>query len=142
MKTYKYRLYPNKVQAKAIDEMINRHRWLYNEALAQRRDSWEQEQKSVKYTDQSQWLTQHRKENETYQNLNFSSCQRTLKRLDRAFQAFFRRVKAGENSPFPRGNSPHPKAYQSGLFYLWCNCKERLGCSCSSMSSLWTCLRP
>ena len=100
--TYKYRLYPNKKQVQAIDNMINRHRWLYNEALAQRNDIYKQEKKSVKYTDQSKWLTQHRKENETYQKLNFSSCQRTLKRLDKSFQAFFRRVKSGETPGYPR----------------------------------------
>ena len=102
MKTYKYRLYLNKPQTDAIDKIINSHRLLYNEALAQRKDAWEQEQTSLKYIDQSKWLTQHRKENETYQNLNFSSCQRTLKRLDKAFQAFFRRVKAGETPGYPR----------------------------------------
>ncbi len=100
--TYKYRLYPNNLQMEAIDKMINCHRLLYNEALAQRRDTWEQEKASLKYTDQSKWLTQHRQENETYQNLNFSSCQRTLKRLDKAFQAFFRRMKAGETPGYPR----------------------------------------
>jgi putative transposase len=33
---------------------------------------------------------------------NFSSCQATLRRLDKTFQAFFRRVKAGENPGYPR----------------------------------------
>jgi len=82
--------------------MINRHRWLYNEALAQRKNGWEQEKKSVSYVTQAKWLTQHRKENETYQNLNVSSCQRTLRRLDKAFCAFFRRVKTGETPGYPR----------------------------------------
>jgi len=100
--TYKYRLYPTNYQIDAIDKMINQHRYLYNETLAQRKDTYEQEQKSVSYVDQSKWLTQHRKENETYSNLNFSSCQRTLKRLDKAFQSFFRRVKSGETPGYPR----------------------------------------
>jgi len=100
--TYKYRLYPSKKQAQTIDETLNRHRWLYNEALAQRKDGWEQEKKSVSYVIQAKWLTQHRKENETYQNLNVSSCQRTLRRLDKAFCAFFRRVKTGETPGYPR----------------------------------------
>ncbi len=34
--------------------------------------------------------------------LNFSSWQRTLKRLDHTFQAFFRRVKSGEKAGSPR----------------------------------------
>lgn len=45
---YKYRLYPNKQQAADIDSMIDRHRWLYNQALAQRRDVWEQEQRTAR----------------------------------------------------------------------------------------------
>jgi putative transposase len=33
---------------------------------------------------------------------NFSSCQATLRRLDKAFHVFFRRVKAGEKPGYPR----------------------------------------
>jgi len=132
MKTFKYRLYPTKNQREAIDDMINRHRWLYNTALQQRKtayedvvpptnggeyepptDGEEEQKESVSYNQQSRWLTINRKEQDTvvpptngrkeFANLNFSSAQRTLRRLDKAFQAFFRRIKTGEEKPgYPR----------------------------------------
>ena len=102
LKTYKYRIYPTKNQRTTIDGIINRHRWLYNKALEQRKTAYEERQESVSYFQQSRWLTQNRKEQDTFSNLNFSSSQRTLRRLDKAFQAFFRRIKAGEKPGYPR----------------------------------------
>ncbi|MBI5031618.1 MAG: IS200/IS605 family element transposase accessory protein TnpB [Chloroflexi bacterium] len=37
--------------------------------------------------------------------MNYSSCQQTLRRLDKAFQAFFRRIQAGEKPGYPRFKS-------------------------------------
>jgi len=82
--------------------MISRHRWLYNEALAQRKSAYEERQESISYYQQSAWLTSDRKEQDRFVCLNFSSCQRTLRRLDKAFQAFFRRIKSGETPGYPR----------------------------------------
>lgn len=103
LKTYKYRLYPTAKQRAAIDDAIDRHRWLYNEALARRRDAYQDRQESLSYYDQSRWLTANRKEaDSSYVMLNFSSCQRTLRRLDKAFKAFFRRIKSGDTPGYPR----------------------------------------
>jgi transposase len=38
---------------------------------------------------------------------NYGSCQATLRRLEKAFQAFFRRVKAGEAPGYPRFKGRH-----------------------------------
>lgn len=101
-KAFKYRAYPTKAQATAMATMVETHRHLYNRALAERKDAWEQERRSVSYGDQSATLKTQRLTNPYLGATNFSSCQATLRRLDRAFQAFFRRIKAGETPGYPR----------------------------------------
>ena len=82
--------------------MLDTHRHLYNRALADRKDAWEQEQRSVRYGDQSAQLKAERTINPYLAQTNFSSCQATLRRLDKTFQAFVRRLKAGEKPGYPR----------------------------------------
>jgi putative transposase len=104
-KAFKYRLYPTKVQVTAMEEQLETHRRLYNSALAERRDAWQKEQRNVNYYDQAKALTKTRKENEWMQSCFSQSLQATLKRLDKAFQNFFRRVKNGEKAGYPRFKS-------------------------------------
>jgi putative transposase len=101
-KAFKYRLYPTRQQDAAMSAMLETHRRLYNDALAERKQAWEQVQRSVSYGEQSGRLKAARKTNPFLAATNFSSCQATLRRLDKAFQAFFRRVKAGETAGYPR----------------------------------------
>ncbi len=79
-----------------MTSLLNTHRHLYNSALAERKAAYETQKRTVGYQEQSAHLKTSRKENPYLAQANFSSCQRTLKRLDRAFQAFFRRIKSGE----------------------------------------------
>jgi putative transposase len=61
------------------------------------------EKRAVKYTDQSAAFTKARETNPFYANINFSSAQATMRRLDKAYKAFFRRAKAKDGKPgFPR----------------------------------------
>lgn len=102
-KAYKYRLYPNKKQEQALTAMVEMHRHLYNRALAECKNTYEQEKRSVTYEQQSASLKEQRLTNPYLQQTNFSSCQATLKRLQRAFENFFRRVQAGDKEPgYPR----------------------------------------
>lgn len=101
-KSYKYRLYPTKVQATAMDACLETHRALYNRALAERKAAYEGQKRTVRYGEQSAHLKEDRPANDALARTNFSSCQATLRRLDRAFQAFFRRVKSGEKAGYPR----------------------------------------
>jgi putative transposase len=100
-KSFKYRLYPNRLQATALAARLESHRTLYNCALEHRRWSWERGV-AVSYYDQSAELKDIRREDEGLAACNFSSCQATLRRLHRSFNAFFRRVKAGEKAGYPR----------------------------------------
>ena len=101
-KAFRYLLYPNREQAEAMTGLLETHRRLYNSALAERKSAYESDKRTVGYQEQSALLKTARKENPYLTLANFSSCQRTLKRLDRAFQAFFRRAKSGETPGYPR----------------------------------------
>ena len=101
-KAFKWRIYPTARQKLALGVMLETHRRLYNQALAERNTAWEERQASVSYGDQSARLKDARANNTYLAATNFSSCQATLRRLDRAFQAFFRRLKAGEAPGYPR----------------------------------------
>jgi putative transposase len=101
-KAFKYKLYPTRPQDAAMAAILETHRRLYNNALAERKQAWELSQRSVSYGDQSGQLKAARKTNPFLATTNFSSCQATLRRLDKAFQAFFRRVRVGETPGYPR----------------------------------------
>jgi putative transposase len=102
-KAFKYRLYPNRSQAEALDAMLETHRRLYNSSLQERKEVYEVEGRPVSYAEQSGKLKEARKSNPYLAKTNFSSTQATLRRLDRSFKAFFRRVKTGDEAPgYPR----------------------------------------
>jgi putative transposase len=56
-KAYKFRLHPNATQERELEIMLESHRRLYNEALAQREWFWQEWQISRTYQDQSGWFT-------------------------------------------------------------------------------------
>jgi putative transposase len=100
-KTFRYRLYPTKVQAEALTRQLREACTLYNAALQERRDAWKLAGKSISYYDQAKQLKEIRAEGLTAL-ANFSCCQDVLRRLDKTFKAFFRRVKNGEKAGYPR----------------------------------------
>jgi putative transposase len=103
LKAFRYRLYPTRKQAEALKGQLDGHRWLYNHALAERKDSYEKTGKGVSYNTQAVSLPKLRLENPNLALCNYSSLQQTLRRLDKAFKTFFRRVQTGEEEPgYPR----------------------------------------
>jgi putative transposase len=100
-KTYKYRLYPTKRQAVLLDEQLAEAHRLYNAALAERRYAWKMQRCAITYYQQSKQLRDIRSCG-NLQLANFSSCQEVLRRVDKTFQAFFRRVKQGQKAGYPR----------------------------------------
>lgn len=101
-KAFKYRIEPNVSQERELEAALETHRRLYNECLGLRKSFYETTKKSVKYTEQSAWFKAERATNAWYAKLNFSSAQATLRRLDKSFQNFFRRLKAKETPGYPR----------------------------------------
>jgi putative transposase len=77
-------------------------RELYNAALQERRDAWAHSKTRIRYGDQSAQLSAIRKVRADVAVWSFSSQQATLRRLNKAFDAFFRRVKTGGKPGYPR----------------------------------------
>ena len=102
IRSYKYRLYPTDAQVAVLDKMLEGHREIYNAALQERRDAWQRCKVSVNYYTQANQLKDIRKECPRIAFLNYSATQQTLRRLDQAFKAFYRRVEAGETPGYPR----------------------------------------
>ena len=101
-RSYKFLLQPTSRQTVALEKLLSLHRELYNAALEERRGAWQWEKRSVSYFDQSRELTELGSVRPDTLAFGVTVCRGTLKRLDRAFQAFFRRCKAGQTPGFPR----------------------------------------
>lgn len=102
LKTYRYRLYPNKEQKQAIDNTIELCRYLYNCGLEHRIRAYRQYKTSVTAFQQINELPGIKEVFPEYQNVHSQVLQDVLRRLDKTFKAFFLRVKAGEKPGFPR----------------------------------------
>lgn len=103
-KTFKYRLYPSRKQAETLEGQLAEACTLYNAALQERRDAWRMAGKSVNYYDQANQLKAIRADG-TLGLANYSACQDVLRRVDKTFQAFFRRLKEGRRPGYPRFKS-------------------------------------
>jgi putative transposase len=100
-KTFKYRLYPTAKQAALLDGQLAEARRLYNAAVQERRDAWKMRKTSISYSQQQRQLRDIRAAGDLTL-ANSMSCQEVLRRVDRTFQAFFRRVKQGQKAGYPR----------------------------------------
>jgi len=101
-KTYKYKLQSTPEQERAMEFVLRRCRELYNAALEERRDAWQKCGVSVTAANQSAQLPDIKAMRPEYRDVHAQVLQDVLTRLDRAFQAFFRRVKHGETPGYPR----------------------------------------
>lgn len=102
LKTYKYRLYPSKSQARWLDQTVETCRRWYNTCLEERKTAWETEKRSVSNFEQLAKVKEYRNANPYAAQLHSHILQVVVTDLDKAFQAFFRRVQAGENPGYPR----------------------------------------
>jgi putative transposase len=104
-RAYKFRAYPTRRHEQRARAMLDAHRQLYNAALEERREAW-RHGVMVRYSDQSAQLTEIRRADPGGQGRwSFTSQQQTLRRLDRTFQGFFQRVRAGRRAGYPRFRS-------------------------------------
>jgi putative transposase len=107
--SYKYRLYPNRGQRQTLNRILETHRQVYNAALQERRHAWKRCGVSIRYTDQANQLKELRAFDGDVAWCNYSSLQQTLRRLNKAFEAFFRRVKAARSGASQRAGYPRFK---------------------------------
>ncbi len=115
--SYKYRIYPSKSQARLLERVVEIHRQLYNAALQERRDAWRMCKKSISCHDQCSQLKELREYPDPAHSglggtdaawLSYSSIQQTLRKPDKAFAAFFRRVNSSDKAGCPRFRSRPP----------------------------------
>jgi putative transposase len=100
-RSFNFRLRPTARQHVALSACLEAHRELYNAALEERREAWKR-CVGVSYGDQSAQLKEIRRDRRDVAVWSFASQQATLRRLNRAFAGFFRRVKAGAKPGYPR----------------------------------------
>ena len=99
----KFLLRPTAKQVTALEACLEDHRQLYNAALEERREAWKTRAVFVNYYHQATQLPEIRRADPGGQGRwSAGSQQQTLRRLDKAFAAFFRRVKGDEKPGYPR----------------------------------------
>ena len=101
-KAYKYRISPTKGQQRIINKMFEECRWLYNETLATRKRAWEERQEALRLYDTINLLPAWKAERPSLKIVHSQVLQNLQVRVDLAFKAFFRRVKADEEPGYPR----------------------------------------
>ena len=101
-KNYMYRLYPSKSQKKRLESILETCRRFYNDLLAERRDAWANEGRSVSKTEQFRRVKELKSSSPFARDIHSHVLQVVVADLDKAFQAFFRRVKRGESPGYPR----------------------------------------
>jgi len=101
-RTYKFRLYPTTQQKVTLTQWLTTCRILYNNVLAERKIAWETHQKSVTYYEQANQLKIDKQTNQFLKAVHSQVLQDVLRRLDKTFKHFFKRVKKGEKAGYPR----------------------------------------
>jgi putative transposase len=101
-KTFRFRFNPTHHQRTLLNQTLEICRWVYNETLATRKNAWEQEQKSISLYDTNKLLPAWKKDKPELSQAYSQVLQNVQERVDLAFKAFFRRVKAGEKPGYPR----------------------------------------
>jgi len=102
-KAYRFRIYPNPAQVKVLERTLETCRILYNELLAERRDTYKTTGRSPSRYAQQQSLVA-RKLNSLYlREVHSQVLQDVTFRLQRAFDNFFRRLReAKKKAGYPR----------------------------------------
>jgi putative transposase len=101
-KTFKYKLKPTPEQERSLAFVLRRCREPYNAALEERKEAWRKCGVSVAEARQSAQLPAIKEVRPEYRDIHSQVLQDVLTRLDRAFQRFFARLKAGETPGYPR----------------------------------------
>lgn len=117
---YKYRLYPTKKQRTHLRWTLDYCRELYNAALQERRDAYifhvrqhpnyydeatrkeRSRELAITYVTQANQLPDIKEQCEEYHDIYSQVLQDVLRRVDKAFTAFFKRCKQGKTPGFPR----------------------------------------
>lgn len=102
-KAFKYRIYLTNGQRRILEQQLEECRWLYNETLAYRKQAYEEEQRTANWYETKRQLPLWKLTRPALKLVHSQVLQNVTERVERAFQAFFRRVGEGaEEVGFPR----------------------------------------
>ncbi len=110
-KTYRYRLYPNKNQQEILEKQLSLCRWLYNHFLEERKTLYKKQKMKFFCYDQIKKIPKLKKEKTELREVYSQTLQDIARRLDKAFQNFFRRVKENKNGKRQKRGYPRFKGY-------------------------------
>jgi putative transposase len=102
VKAFKYRLYPSAAQEKRLFQVLDVCRHFYNMCLEERKLAYEFEGRNVTKAQQEKTAICYRRTFPQARSVFSQTLQTVVDDLDKAFKAFFRRVKAGEKPGYPR----------------------------------------
>lgn len=85
-----FRLYPNKAQEKALFAARRLHCYLFNACISHRQFEYKQNRKSITYLEQQNLLPAFKAEWPEFAALHSQALQSTVKRVDLAYQSFFK----------------------------------------------------
>jgi putative transposase len=101
-KTYKYKLKPTPKQERLLERTVMRCRHVYNAAVEERREAWRIRGITLSYYQQRAELPGIKDALPDYGQVNSQVLQDVVLRVDRAFQAFFKRISDGKTPGYPR----------------------------------------
>ncbi len=106
IKSYKFKLRPSCSLILQFENMLALCCELYNAGLQERRDAWALCRRSISYIDQQSQFPDIRKLRPDIAALPVWAAREPLRRIDKAFKAFYRRAKSKKGKPgFPRFKS-------------------------------------
>src|SRR6476619_5821888 len=107
IKAFQYRLYPSKAQERRLEATrVTCQQW-YNELLAERKSAYEERGETIGKYAQLRRVKDHKVTSPWAKEVQSHVLQVVVSDLDKAFQAFFRRVKAGQTAGYPRFKGRH-----------------------------------
>lgn len=118
--TYKYRLYPNRVQAELMAQTFRCVRYVYNCMLGFCIKLYKETGKKPSRFDREKVIValKHDGEHEWLKEPPHAALQSANADLERAYANFFRRVKKGEKSGFPKFKSKHTSRKSYRVYYV------------------------
>lgn len=99
---FEYKIKPNRAFIAAAENVLLQCQRLYNACLEQKISHYQYAGKSISWVEQCQQVTDLREADPAHKAIPRNIQTDVVKRLDKAYQAFFRRVRAGETAGFPR----------------------------------------
>ena len=110
-KTYKYRVYPSKKQEEILEEHLSLCRWLYNHFLEERKTLYERNKTKISCYDQIKEIPKLKKGKPELRKVHSQTLQDIVRRLDKAFQNFFRRIKENKQGKKQKVGYPRFKGH-------------------------------